>query len=454
MASHDPMLRLLQYPIGLGLVIFTFALPSASNALTKGPHEQSEGGPGSIPEVKTTVSIGLGGVTYIDIYCAYGKKKRPSHPQASGMIQVMLPNNAPPLVAGDGAKKIANQWIHDPDPLPQDATGVVFTCGNSRELPSGVYRFNWNAGWVPTPATCWSTTAFIPNVSGGIVVWDSDGKGGTIYIPKLKSTTRKVAPDHKGKKDKGKSRISIGAGEPVDTDVGEFLPTPAHVIWSQSGDVDGLDPEEHGVGNNFFATKPTGDPGSGTITADIFTDWGNAHLEKTFSVYKPAEVKTWRESKWDMGIGTVGAGMSLWVGIKPTNVSFAHIYVREKGKPGTPEGMAHDVTDFFQYYLTVGGPTSLDHDAEDVWDTPLEANNEFIDDAWCSINIWPPPQGITRSGSYHWKIPVVWNIEGVEAGEEQFATVEQLFSIDNAGTVTVEKREAKITRGINQTHGN
>ena len=100
------------------------------------------------------------------------------------------------------------------------------------------------------------------------------------------------------------------------------------------------------------------------------------------------------------------------------------------------------------------GANSLDHDADDGWDVPLEDKNEYADSAWLTPVIWPPPEGTARSGSFNWKIPVVCIIEEAEAGEEQFVTVEHSFSIDNAGAVTVKKREAKITRGINQTHGN
>ena len=106
MASHNQMHRLLNYPIGIGLLILIFVLTPAAYALPSGVHQRREGGPGN-PEVKTTVSIGLTGETTVEeFYCANLKKKWPKHPQASGKIQLVLPNNEPPLIAGDGAIRI------------------------------------------------------------------------------------------------------------------------------------------------------------------------------------------------------------------------------------------------------------------------------------------------------------------------------------------------------------
>ena len=139
------------------LLIAFGVIYSTANAAPIGPHEQHEGGPGNIPEDTTTVSIGLTGVTTVDIYCAGAKKRWPKHPQAKGSIQLNLPDSQPPLIAGDGALKVANQWIHNPDPLPQKPTIVTFTCSNSKALAAGVYGFTSNATWAPNPAPCWGT---------------------------------------------------------------------------------------------------------------------------------------------------------------------------------------------------------------------------------------------------------------------------------------------------------
>ena len=287
------------------------------------------------------------------------------------------------------------------------------------------------------------------------MVWNSDGTGGDIYIPKLRSTTYKVAPDHKKKKGGGKSRVQIGAGENVEVRV-EWTPessTPEHADWQQSGDLDGIDATEHNLINDFHAKKPSGEDGSGKITVDVTTDWGNVQLEKEFSVLKPSEVKTRRTAKWPIDIGTVGAGMDLQIQVKPTNVSFNDIFTREKGGAGTPEGAPHDVTDFFQYWLSLE-PGVLDHEPEVEWVQPDEDKNEWADQAWLLPDHWPPPAGTTRSGSYHWEIPLVWDLVETENGGDEFIKVNQDISISQSGTLTIKKREAQVSRGINQTDGN
>lgn len=269
-------------------IVSTVLVLLAWNASFAAPSQAIQrvtGGIGNPPEVKTSVSISLDGTSTVSDYCARTKKKWPKPPKATGNISVSDPSDKVPFIAGDGAPKIGNRWIKSPNPLPEHPTDVSYTCANSRELSSGAHGFSWSATWTPTPAPCWSTPAFNATVTGGIVVWNPDGMGGTIYIPKLKSTTVKVAPDHKTRADKGRSRIQIGAGEEVNLVI-ENVPTPLSVDWQQSGNVDGLDAILHGVSNHCHATKPSGATGSGTITADVSTAWGNFQVDKTFTVFK------------------------------------------------------------------------------------------------------------------------------------------------------------------------
>ena len=444
----------MKYKKIVAALLLIVAFPKASHAFTDGSHHRENGGLGNIPEIKTTVSIGLIGVTTVDIYCAGDKKKRPKHPQAKGKIQVILPDNAPPLIAGDGARKVANQWIHNPDPLPPNPTSVTFTCGISKELSSGVYGFTWDANWAPNPAPCWSTPAFTLNVSGGIVVPNSDGTGGDIYVPKLKSTTIKVAPDHTDRMDQGRSRVEVGVGEFVNLDV-KFVPTLAYVDWARSGDADGLNLGQHGLSNVFRAIKPNGSTGSATITAVVTTDWGNFVIDKTFSVLRPSEITIRR---WliltSVPLGTIGADMEVKYKIKPTNVSFNNIYVRERGVAGTPEVAPQGVTGYFSYVLSVFGGQDLEHKPTVGWSRPDEFQNEFADHA--SLNgfrwPWPPPTPYAPSGSYYWKIPVVWEVDNTLPGEF-LDYVNQVFDLAADGTVTITKREAHITRGINEPDG-
>ncbi len=443
----------MKYQIGLAFTVLMFVSPAASNAATSASHIRAAGAPGTPPEVKTTVLISISGTSTVDIYCAGPKKKWPKPPKASGKIEVSLSAGSVPFIAGNGAAKSENRWIQTPKPLPEKPTNVGYTCANARELSAGTYGFTWNAKWIPNPAPCWDTPAFNTTVSGGIVVWNPDGMGGTIYIPKLKSTTVKVAPDHKARKDKGRSRIEIGAGEEVNLVV-ENVPTPTNVDWQQSGDVGSIDESLHGLSNHFRAKKPAGAIGSGILTAAVTTDWGNFQVDKTFSVFRPTEIKTRRKQKLPYPIGTMGAGMRLFFQLKPTNVSFASISVREKGGAFTPEGAPHNVTGFFSYVLAQRGAHSLDHGPSWNWTSPNESDNEIdYDTAAASDSLWPPPTGIDRSGSFHWEIPVLWEIDQVADGD-LVETLIQDFNLAGNGTLTITKKQAHITRGINQTDGN
>ncbi len=443
----------MKYRIGIASMVLLGAFPHASNAAPSPAHLRAAGGPGNVPEVKTAVSISLNGTSIVDIYCAGSKKKWPGPPGVSGKISVSVPAGSAPFIAGDNAPKPVNQWKQNPKPLPARPTSVAYACENSRNLSAGTYPFSWGAKWTPNPAPCWSAPAFSANISGGIVVWNPDGMGGTIYIPKLKSTTVNVAPDHKARKDKGRSRIEIGAGEQVDLVV-ENVPTPTNVDWDRSGDVGGIHEELHGLANQCRAKKPGGATGSGIVTAAVTTDWGNFQVGKTFSVLRPTEIKTRRKQKLPYPIGTMGAGMQLYFQIKPTNVSFAYIWIREKGGAMTAEGAPHNVSGFYSYLLSVRGAHYLDHVPAWGWSSPNESDNEVdYDTARSTSSLWPPPTGIDRGGTFNWEIPVLWEIDKVADGD-LLETLIQDFSLAGNGTLTITKKQAHITRGINQTDGN
>ena len=155
----------------------------------------------------------------------------------------------------------------------------------------------------------------------------------------------------------------------------------------------------------------------------------------------------------------MGANMILRVQINPTNVSFADIVVREKGGIGTQEGAPHGVTGYFGYVLSIDGPNGLDHDPVNpgslntkAWNHPDEVLNEYPDQAAGGYPRWPPPIPYVWSGSFHWEIPYFWDVNEAENGDE-FDNVHQLFDLSADGTMTITKRQANITRGINETHG-
>ena len=66
--------------------------------------------------------------------------------------------------------------------------------------------------------------------------------------------------------------------------------------------------------------------------------------------------------------------------------------------------------------------------------------------------LWPPPTGIERSGRFHWEIPVVWEINRADDGD-LLETLVQDFNLATDGTLTITKKQATVTRGINETDG-
>ena len=253
-------------------------------------------------------------------------------PRASGKIQVTLPNNAPPLIAGDGAKKAANQWIQNPKPLPTKPTAVTYTCSNSRELTAGAYGFSWKAKWTPNPAPCWSTPAFSPNVSGGIVVWNPDRMGGTIYIPRIKTTTVATA-----KSNPNKSRKRIGVGEEVAC-VLESAPTGGTVVWTTTGS-GGC----HIQGDGYSASFTAGDEAtsatiSASFTATIAEQEVSGTCSTTLTIVEPAAVTGIKLREGiahhppplpPSGDVYAGAYMEVRWHLMPDDVSFYNVWTKE-----------------------------------------------------------------------------------------------------------------------------
>jgi hypothetical protein len=136
---------------------------------------------------------------------------------------------------------------------------------------------------------------------------------------------------------------------------------------------------------------------------------------------------------------TAGAGMTNTVWVGPTNVSFYRVVLEEVGL------MATNATGYFS--PTNGYPTNLLDHAQHGANTPifLNQNNTWTDKASSS------EASPYSNGNFTWPIPWRWQVgtSGPTNYIPDNPAVEQNFTIDSSGTVTIDKFNHSVTRTIN-----
>lgn len=246
------------------------------------------------------------------------------------------------------------------------------------------------------------------------------GGGGTPPPPPLCSiTTRTVVNAPNGS---ANTRTRVGSGEQVD------LTATGNSTWvAAAGTVSAA------TGATIRWTAPEAG-GSVTVTA---TDVSNgASCTTTFDVVPPDSIAMTRANVDPIPPGQAGAGMLCEVDFNHVDVSFARLEWLEV--PGPPSG----VFGYFQARQAAG--LDLNHHPNPNF-VQILANNHFRFDHCASGFPQPPP---FSAGGWFWSIPNRYRVIGSGTPGTLFTTTIQSFAIDAAGTVTVSKMGASITRTV------
>jgi hypothetical protein len=123
--------------------------------------------------------------------------------------------------------------------------------------------------------------------------------------------------------------------------------------------------------------------------------------------------------------------------IQPDTVSFDNIRVSEGyttavciGYFAFAQGQAHPPTNWFDVSGTVSAGKGSKADT--------------IDTIWYEFTSWPPPH---TNGTFTWQIPWHYRVGGGSAHE--FSTVDQVHTVDGAGTLTSSKGGTTRSSALN-----
>jgi hypothetical protein len=179
--------------------------------------------------------------------------------------------------------------------------------------------------------------------------------------------------------------------------------------------------------------------GTSTVTATNPSTSETCSLN--MNVIAPAGIRLRRVNELVYPAGAAGAGMELTVHVRPRNVNFGWIAVREDSGPAsrisgyfatrTAADLRHNATPNFR---RMGWNNSL---------APNAAGQMQGDTAATVQGTLPPPWS---AGSFQWIIPTRYRCTNSTGNGHVFARVRQRFTIGNDGTVTVTKHAASVTR--------
>jgi hypothetical protein len=213
------------------------------------------------------------------------------------------------------------------------------------------------------------------------------------------------------------TRTEIGVGEQV-----RFTGS-ASGTWSMSGGT--------AVGvtsGTTFLWKAPEVGGSVTIT---LTNGSNT-ATTTMNVIAPTSLSMTKRSEDSIPAGTAGAGMLLNVTINPLNVCLGETQLLEVPGPAT------NITGYFTQFSA----TTLKHNPSPNY-TPFGDNNTLCCDH-AALNGLSSP---FSNGTFQWDIPNKYKLDGEpDSSGRNFTTTTQLFTIDSAGTVTITKAGASVSR--------
>jgi len=240
----------------------------------------------------------------------------------------------------------------------------------------------------------------------------------------IQSRTAVRAPD--GTAD---TRTTIGVCETVGFDVGG-----READWTSST---GWPSARSGKAKFNWAAP--GWPGTATITATDPRSGEACHAD--MHVVAPADVSLRKFSERPYPAGQAGAGMELTVGVRPRNVNFGWIAIKEDSGPAS--GVSG--------YFAARTAQQLRHNAtlnfrRMGWNNTLARNaaGELQGDVAATVpGTLPQPWS---AGSFEWIIPTRYRCMNSPGNGRIFTRVRQRFAIQANGTATVTKHGVSVTR--------
>jgi hypothetical protein len=234
--------------------------------------------------------------------------------------------------------------------------------------------------------------------------------------PTITSETKLVAPSGAAK-----TRTVVAVGEEV-TFTGS-----ASGKWTASSGM----PAMLGSGMTFVWTAPER---AKTVTITLAV--GDQTATTTMTVLEPAGIIGVKTDEIAIPGGTAGAGMHLRFNYTPKTVSFGKVVAREVSGP------ASNVTGYFKKHYT---DAELWHHAGDGSFFAIRENNELsaLDTANSTDTFTP-----YEAGTMAWVIPNKFKVATESGDGKEFTQVTQAFTIDAAGTETITKATASVTRKV------
>lgn len=231
-------------------------------------------------------------------------------------------------------------------------------------------------------------------------------------VPAITSETIVSAPD--GTPD---NRKTVGVGERVKYTAG------AAGTWTVSdGHIIGLN-----TGSDIVWEAP---PIASDPTITITTSGVSQSI--SMHVISPLSMDMFAFNNDNIPAGTAGACMHIDIVIRPANVSFGRIQIREDSGPGV------SVTGLFTRYSAA----QLNHDANPDFHPVNDDNNDVTDHA--ALHTIAPPYSF---GAYAWVIPNRYKIDGEpDSAGRFFVSTRQNFYIYANGMVIITKENAAVVR--------
>jgi hypothetical protein len=227
-----------------------------------------------------------------------------------------------------------------------------------------------------------------------------------------------------------RARTVLGVGEEVAFSFAPQLPIP--LIWTVS---------EGGVSTRTnWSTTFTAPSNAAIVT--VMASARGATLTNIFTVLEPTGVDHAQLlSTESLRFGVPAAGMYLRPFMAPTSVSFYRIKCKEVGL---------DATNVWGFYLGLTNPPSklshLTHGAGTNDWIPIMMDNSWHTN-WDHA-AWENVPGDWAPGGFKWIIPGRWKFDGGPEQDLPYGWVQE-FSVDESGTMTVQKFGHTVRRALN-----
>lgn len=402
------------------------------------------------PEPKEYVGAGGGGSAQgFPIFPSGGPSCWPVPPTGSltfsGGGEIILDGKPiSQLAIGDGASKPEFEWKSSApqvEPKPKNAPPpTAWSCSGAAQFQAG-FSYSVSVGFSDTSASCGAaTTVSRPaSVTGPYLHWnDANQTSGTIYVPRIKTTTEEDAPFNPNK-----WRKTIGVGERVTCEL-EGAPSGAIVNWTVSNEGCEIDAD---APNAYSAMFKAGDEETSvTVTAAFETENIQGTATATFSILAPthetADKTPVAEIPPDQAptvypAGTQGASMHLTITLHPRTVSFYRVELKELSGP------AKRITGYFQDLIASNiGYTAetFAHSAKTTWEL-VETDHTTSDIA--EFGNYPAPWS---AGLVEWEIPLRWRTLGKTVEHTLPDRIQIHEVLDAAGSSKESKFDESVSR--------